>query len=321
MGKKSKNKIRKQYRIEFNFFCSKTNNNMRKTMFIFCLLGSLLTKNAMAQGYLRIGGGYSISASKDVFTLPVVRQDSNYMYHSDENIYGTIGSGGSFRLAGGYAFAQNFGLELDVNYLIGTKKSVGDQQFTASTNLSFAYTRQLRITPSFFVRASKGVVQPFAGAGVVLPLVGTVVVEEQITTASNAIYKERDIYGAFSLGFESYVGANIAWPNENFSFFVELRYSSLRIKSKKSELTQWSETELASGDVTDLLATARAYQTNVIFVDKLTPESNTVSGTVLSTNFDFDKPLDIKASITNFNALGLNIGVRMNLVKAAKAEG
>ncbi len=287
----------------------KTNNLI---LFFFILL----TQSLVAQeGYLRLGGGYSISASNDVFTQQITRRDSNNRYTYDANIYGTIGNGAHLRLSGGYVFSQNFGLDLDVSYLLGAKKQAGENDFHNRKELLYAYTRQLRLSPSFFVRANPGFIQPYAGAGIVLPVLGKTVLEDEITFNDRVIYREREVYGQLSLGFDAYIGVNIRWPNENFTLFVELRYTGLRIKSKNALMKQWTQTELVSGDITDLLATARTFEKEIIFVDEFTLESNTISGTVLNPNFDFDKPLEMLATKTNFNALGLNIGVRMRFGK------
>lgn len=267
------------------------------------------------EAYLRVGGGYSISTSNDVFTLRISEQDSNNLYLSDRNIYGTIGSGAQFRLCGGYAFAQNFGFELDVNYLMGQKKYAGERKTPFQTDITYAYTRQLRITPSFFVRANAGFVQPYAGMGIVLPVFGKTVLEEESNNASRFAYKERDVFGAVSVGFESYAGVNFQWPNKKFNLFLEFRYTGLRIKSKNATLVQWTETDAVSGEVTDRLVDAPLFLVETVFVDELTRESNTITATVYSANFDFDKPLELLASKTNFNSIGINIGVCLKFGK------
>ena len=283
----------------------------------FLFLFNFIQIGHTQEGYIRLGGGYGISASNDVFTLHVLKQDSNNLYLSDKNIYGTIGAGAQFRLCGGYVFAQNFGLELDVNYFIGQKKYAGERTTPSKTDLTYAYSRQLRLSPSLFIRANPGLIQPYIGMGIVLPIIGKTILEETSTTAQTNTYKERHVYGSFSLGFESYAGVNIRWPNEKFNLFIECRYSALRIKSKNAELVQWTDSDLVTGDVTNQLETAQTFIKEMVFVDELTRESNTITSTVYSANFDFDKPLEVLATKTNFNAIAINIGV---CIKFGKAE-
>jgi hypothetical protein len=70
--------------------------------------------------------------------------------------------------------------------------------------------------------------------------------------------------------------------------------------------------------VTDKLATADLFYTEINFVDKITYESNTlptVLGGINTSIPDFDKPMDDLTSKNNFNSFGINIGVRVNLLK------
>ena len=292
-----------------------------KTTLTSCFMLFLGIQFSTAQeAYIRLGGGYGISASNDVFTLHILEQDSNLLYISDKSIYGTLGAGAQFRLCGGYTFSQNFGLELDVNYLIGQKKYAGGLSSPYRENSTYAYTRQMRLTPSFFVRANPGLLQPYVGMGVVIPVLGKTVLEEEATIGTTQTYKERSVNGSFSLGFDSYAGVNIRWPNEKFNIFVEVRYTALRIKSKKATVVQWTSTNTTTGEVTDILETAATYVKETIFVDELTTSSNAISGTVYSANLDQDKPLEALASKTNFNAIGLNIGVCMRFGKAATTK-
>ncbi len=289
---------------------------MKKIIVISALLIWASILMAQQGAYLRVGGGYSISAANDVFTNTVLNQDSNFVYTLDQNIYGTIGSGAHFRLVGGYSFQQNFGMELEMEYLWGSRKYAGETTRADRNTVTYAYTRQLRIAPSFYVQASPGLLQPYAGFGLLIPLTGKTVLEEQLDNNLNSTYLVREVYGAFSLGFNGFVGVNVNYPNENFQLFFEIRHSNMRIKSKDALLVQWDETDKASGEVMDRLATANTFEKEIIFRDQLSPESNTITATVSSgVNFDFNQPLELLATKTNFNALSFNIGVKIRFAK------
>jgi hypothetical protein len=281
----------------------------------------------IAQAYLKVGGGYGFSASKDNFSSPILVMQGNNAIVSKENIYGTIGSGATFRLAGGYTFSNNFGVELEAYYLMGDKKYVAEESNISNDyrETKFANTKQLRVLPSVYARASKGLVKPYIGFGPVLPLAGFTYLE--LRTEEPAInkssYRYYKVSGNFTVGFESYCGASIDWPNENFNIFMELRYTGVRVKSKKAKLTSWTETEISSGNVTNKLETADLFYTEINFVDKITNESNTlptVLGGINTSIPDFDKPMDDLTSKNNFNAFGINVGVRVNLVKSKQPE-
>jgi hypothetical protein len=296
---------------------------MKKVIFFACLFSSQFI---IAQGYLKLGGGYGFSASKDNFSSPVLVLQGNNSIASKENIYGTIGSGATVRLAGGYTFSNNFGIELEAYYLMGDKKYVTEFS-NSSTNLnekSFAYTRQFRVLPSLYVKASKGLLKPYIGFGPLLPLAGYTYLEvkRQDPAAQTNSFYVRKVSGNFSIGFESYAGANISWPNENFNLFIELRYTGLRIKSKFAETIQYDITNTATGEVTDNLSSLTTFQREINFVDKLTPESNAFEGPggINAVAFDSTKPMDKLSSTNNFNAFGINLGVRVNLVSKKASE-
>jgi outer membrane protein W len=298
---------------------------MKKILFALCLLASQIIN---AQAYLKLSGGYGFSASKDNFSAPVlVLQANNNSIVSKENVYGTIGSGATIRLAGGYTFSNNFGVELEAYYLMGDKKYVAEESnITNNYNeTKFASTKQFRIFPSVYARASKGLIKPYVGFGPVLPLVGFTYLELRTEEPSinKSSYRYYKVSGNPTIGFESYCGASIDWPNENFNLFMEVRYSAVRIKSKKAQLSEWSETEISSGNVTNKLETADLFYTEINFVDKITNESNTlptVLGGINSSIPDFNKPMDDLTSKNNFNAFGINIGVRVNFVSKKASE-
>jgi outer membrane protein W len=300
---------------------------MFRILFFIALLSAQIL---FSQAYIRVGGGYGISASNDNFSTPITTIErtsptANTII-SKENIYGTIGSGATFRLAGGYTFSNNFGVELDMYYLVGDKKYATEtsNNTTNVNEISFAYTRQFRIAPSVYVRASKGMVKPYAGFGPVLPLTGFTYLEVDRTdpVSGNNSFYVRKISGNLSIGFESYAGVSMNWPNENFNLFAEIRYTGLRIKSKYSETIQYDIRNTTTGEVIDNLSNLSTFEREINFVDKITRESNAFEGPggINASSRDFDKPMDKLTSTTNFNALGLNIGVRMNFVRKKSEE-
>jgi hypothetical protein len=304
-----------------------------KIKFLFTLISAALFHQlTFAQAYMKVGGGYAFSAGATNFSTPQIEMyrvssTTNVPYRK-EFIFGTLGSGGVTRLALGYNFNKNFGFELDMNYLIGAKKYVSSltvydtiNQIKTYDEKSYAYTRQFRITPSFYVRASEGFIKPYAGMGIVLPLAGSTFLISDALTTSSQTYRVRKASGSFSVGFESYAGATCNWPNENFNLFVEVRYVALGVKPSKATVIQSEITNLNTGVVTNDLETMPTSIREINFVDVLDETSNVLEGPGgVSNNTDDTKPTDKIATTTNFNALGINFGIRMNLVKAKKAE-
>lgn len=285
------------------------------------LLGSILclcfiTTALSAQNFhLRFGGGYSISTSNDVFTMTNLTVDSNGVATAEENIYGTIGSGAHFRATGGYTFSSNVGVELEVNYLWGERKLAGGIYPPTDRRETFASTRQLRISPSLIILANPNFIQPYMGMGITLPVVGKTVTEEFRYSGDNFTEKVTEIRGDVSVGFHAFTGVNIQWPNERFRLFAEIRYTGLRIKSKTAEVVRWAEYDSNNEQIDNILEASSVAFTNIEFRDRVTLEDNIFSANLVSPDFDFNEPMNLLARKSNFNALGVNIGVRMDLVK------
>jgi hypothetical protein len=299
---------------------------MKIKLFFTLITAALFHQLTFAQPYIKVGGGYAFSASSSNFSSPIVEtvvQGSNTIVKYKEFVFGTLGGGGQVRTALGYNFSKNFGLELDFNYLHGATKYVSANTTLTNNTVekSYANTRQFRVTPTFVVRASEGLFRPYAGAGIVLPLAGStyLILDQQKDSLSTNIV--RKVSGTFSVGFESYIGTTITWPNSNFNIFVELRYVGLGVVPQKAEVIKWDVTNDNTGVTTSSLETLSTFSREINFVNVLDENSNAVEGPGgVNTIPDQTKPLDRIATTTNFNALGINFGVRMNLVKAKKSE-
>ncbi len=242
---------------------------------LFCYLFLLLT-STQAQVYVRADAGVGFAVGQDAFGVPSVERDSNNVVVQQNTIFGTFGGGARFGAVGGYWFTPSFGAELNVHYFQGFKQPYGSS--TSRTGNSYnrqAYSYQLRATPSLVVQAPTGKWRPFARVGVVLPLWGRLIVEEDwtYTTARGQRNKQTDIYGKFSVGFESSIGVNYA-INERLGVYVQATYTGLRIRSERAEVTK-DEEVATDGTLTDNLEGANIILTQVEFQDVMTKESNT----------------------------------------------
>lgn len=297
--------------------------------FSLCCSFFLLMTNTQAQFYMRAGAGAGFGVSQDAFGLSSLERDSNNTVILQETIFGSFGGGARFGLAGGYWLTPAFGVELDVHYFQGFKQPYGSStNANGSSYKRQAYSYQLRATPSLVVQATEGKFRPFARFGVVLPLWGQLIVEEdwQYVGARGTRSKETDIYGKFSLGFESSVGVTYA-VNDRLGIYIQATYTGLRIRSQRAEVTK--DEEIATdGTVTNSLETADVLFTQIEFQDVLTNESNTSS--LLTTFFgdvpkdilvqingtlDLDRPLNLPTQSSNSNALFLTLGIQYTFAK------
>lgn len=283
-----------------------------------------------AQVYVRGEIGAGVGVSQDAFGVPLVERDSNNIVVQQNTIFGTFGGGGRFGLAGGYWFTPAFGAEIDVHYFQGFKQLYGGSTSPIGNNYRRqAYSYQLRATPSLVVQATEGKFRPFARFGVVLPLWGRLLVEEDWTYNSSRgeRSKQTDIYGKFSLGFESSVGVTFA-VNERLGIYVQATYTGLRIRSERAKVSK--DVEVATdGTVTDRLESAEVIFTEVEFQDVMTSESNTNAlitafiddlpddvVVLISNSLDVDRPLNLPTQSSNSNALFFTLGVQYTFSKA-----
>lgn len=293
------------------------------TLFLICSFVS----ETQAQGFIRGGGGAGFNVSKDAFGIPSVEKDSNNIIIKQNTVFGSFGHGARFSVAGGYMITPYFGVELEMYYFLGfkqdygsTKGPVGDQY----NRTGFSY--QLRATPSLIVQAPLGKFQPYARFGVLIPLWGKTIIEENWNYSNgNSKEKQTDIDGKFSVGFESSIGLqyNIT---DNLGIYVQATYTGLRIKSDKAVVSKDMTTN-KDGSKKNNLENAKAMLTQIQFQDVLTEESNTssilaVTGQIpediiikIKNKIDQDKPLNLPTQTSTFNSLSFSIGIKYTFNK------
>ncbi len=293
------------------------------------LIGSLFVSFVEAQVYVRGGGGVGLGVSQDAFGMPFLEKDSNDLAVRQNTIFGTFGGGARFGVAGGYWFTPSFGAELNFYYFHGFKQLYGGSENARGASYKRqAYSYQLRATPSLVVQAPEGKFRPFARFGVVLPLWGRLIVEENwaYNSTRGTREKETEIYGKFSLGFESSVGVTYA-VNERLGIYLQATYTGLRIRSDRAEVTVDAETAV-DGTATNNLDGAETIFTRIEFQDVMTSESNTNAlltafiedippDVVVQMNnaLDLEKPLNLPTQSSNSNALFFTVGVQYTFSK------
>lgn len=272
--------------------------------FTLCLLVSTSFLSSLyAQAYVRASFGPGIGVSRDAFGLPALTRDSNEVVIEQRTVFGSFGNGLRASIAGGYWFTPYFGADLSVYYFAGFKQTYGGSvsasgSYYERTDITF----QVRIAPSLEVRVPEG---------------------KEWACAARGTRREKDteIYGKFSLGFESSAGIEYA-ISDRISIFAQVTYSGLRILSKNAQAIRDIDVD-ANGDVTDRLENGAVAFSKVEFQDVLTNESNVLallggffpdlpSDVVLQIDdtLDLDRPLNLPAQSINSNSLLLEVGLQ-----------
>lgn len=274
------------------------------------LLCAATTAQAQSKFYVGAQVGYGFPASGDV--LGAITTDT----HS-ENVYSTIGSGLTAGVNVGYNITSFLSFDLGAQYLVGRQVTEGSYTGANGSMESKMSTNQVRLIPSLIVKGGDGAVKPFARFGLMIPVAGTTTREYSEYSATTllpvpgAMLDQKytyEFHGAVSLGFDAGVGVSYD-ISENISLTAEVNYTALRIKTKSGEMTDFRGVLSVGGTavrelgMSDLPASKR----EINFVDELTSTTNSPS---TNNNFDANKAEDQLARRTNFNAIGLKLGVK-----------
>lgn len=268
---------------------------------ILPVLAVMTMGTASAQFNLGVSAGYGIGSPGRV--LGTNDQTDGVNTTSSENIYGTLGNGIQANLTPGYMFGEHFGVELGLNGFFGSKTTVeketspyGEKKHTQASN-------QFRITPAFIIKSGGEKISVYARTGLVLPLIGSVKSEiNDATLPATTIITELKTSGKVSLGYTGAIGLNVHF-GKKIGFFAEVGATSLRVKSKKTEINKYT----VNGN--DLLSAVPTYIKETNYVDKLTTSSN--STTTNSAGFDSNKAQDKLRQEANFSNFFIQVGFKI----------
>ena len=196
---------------------------------------------ATAQGgYASLSVGYAAGTSIEAIGVETTETATGTI-SSQKNIEGTYGSGIPIALAGGYMFSEHFGLEIGVNYFMGSvvvseiTNKPGDYK-----DISASQGDQIRVLPQLVLSTGSDFpIEIFAKAGVVMPVVGSTSFNKNITMGEVSVLSvEGNATGNFSYGYTGTVGAAYG-ISDNLSIFGELQYTGLRAKSNSKTITSY----------------------------------------------------------------------------------
>lgn len=278
---------------------------------------------ASAQGFygeLNVGYGFGYPSSVLGTTSHTTIVNGLPTGSTTENNYGSVGQGLNLTLAPGYMFNEHIGVELGLNYFLGsnvlvsqatsdfTSNALGMQNVEWNNGNGHAQSNQFRVIPALVL--STGTSNKLSGyvkAGLIVPVGGKTVVttERNIytlnplngTSTKDVEESETVTKGNITVGFRGAIGLNFA-ISDKISVFGEVFSTALQIKAKHSELTKRTLNGVSLIDNEEVID----LQTD--FVNEVT----TGNGTVVDNN----APSQALATKTNFNQLGLAIGVKFN---------
>ncbi len=241
----------------------------------------LTTVTASAQLSVGVKVGYAMPVGAELGT----RVDGN----TTTTIYGSYGAGIPASLELGYMFNENFGVQLDATYLMGTKVTTNEDVTSGSESKTTSVTSQFRLSPQFVVKAPFGIYSRFGAA---LPIAGHTTAT--FTDANGggvgvAVESEVVAKGKMSVGFIGAFGYEQKL-GDKLAIFGEVEYLGLNIKRASTEITSYK----VGG--TEIVGTLPSALVNTEYEDQTTVGDGKAQGTK-----------------SNYSTFGLNVGVRLTL--------
>lgn len=266
---------------------------MKVNRLVLVSIALVMGLSVAAQGvYVAPRAGYSLGLANNVLGNAMNAQSTSLLT-------GSLGGGFNTGLSVGYMITKEFGVELNAAYLFGAQQTMADVTLPTREVDAFAYTRQLRITPSVVLTTCRDGIAPYTRIGAVIPVWGKTTVEN--TTIENNVpsYSKMDISGRFSIGLNGALGLNVP-VGERLGLFAEADFIALNIFRNESEVLAYTVGE------SDLLAQLPVSKVKTVFVDEMNAESN-------ANGADVTRPANALTSASSYTAVGLNIGFRVRL--------
>lgn len=271
---------------------------------IFTVSTILIGSTAMAQGlYGSVNVGYGLGLPAQV--LGTDYEITSTGSETRTNINGTLGAGLNFGITPGYMFSEHFGVELGINYFMGSKIVASRTKTPFGTAEATAHSNQLRLLPALVVSSGGDKFKVYAKAGLVLPVIGTTFTKAEDTGAGGpgtGSTRELETKGSFSIGFNGVLGVNYGL-SEKLSLFAELSGMNLNIAAKEREVVT------ATNNGTDVMGFMKTYDKKIVYVDELTSTSNNAA---YNANYTQDQAQEVLKTRNNFSALFINLGVKFN---------
>ena len=253
-----------------------------KIMMAATLLASatLFSTNASAQdgfGYARFNLGYDFRNASATMTNTTATSATNQQM--------SLGAGFDLGLAGGYMFNKNVGIDLELNYLIGSPGTITNDDGTKSSSAVYS-SSSFRIVPAVVISAGMEGLNPYARFGLVLGVSNSYTVKTTTTVSSGSDVDEWKYSGGMAMGISA--AAGVMYPlNEKLMLFGELTSVSMSWAPTSGENT--SHTSTISG----YKPTTQPTQTYV----------SSISGTpAANTGLESSYP---------FSSIGIHVGLAM----------
>jgi len=279
------------------------------TQLVVACFITLFATNSHAQGiYFNIGGGYGLPAAPNLISTTEysITDNGNSMTYNYKLLKGggSFGKGIQTDAKVGYMFTENFGAELGIGYLAGSKSTSKTQGTSTNQTATYEQTMSgsmIRITPALRFSAGHGNVRPYARTGLVIGMGAKVKSMEKSNESNNGMSilgeVESEFSGGLSIGFACGVGVNCRMSNK-LGIYAELGVIAQSWAPKKSVITK------SVYDGVDELPYMSTSDKETEYV---------TSYTETDTNTDTSSPTKSLKMNLPFSSAGINVGVHISL--------
>ena len=189
----------------------------------------MLSSISLAQGYVKLGGGYNLSFNSMHLGTSSTGGSSGSSSH--EAVTGTLGKGVNVGGAFGYNLSSNVGFELGLIYKLSQEFEEKDQ-FETDTRTTTTEGSFFGFAPTIIVSASSKNVKPFAKLGLLVAIPSATLDEVE----SDGDTEKAEFSGGVDFGLTG--GAGILVPiGTNIYFIVEVDFISFTWKPDEVEVT------------------------------------------------------------------------------------
>jgi len=305
--------------------------NMKTIAILFLFISSSIT--AISQDFFvraEFSSDHSIFPSQFYSPLESIvgrdRMELEGQNYSQKVSKGTYAEGSTFSFGLGKEIGNHVSILFDLNYQKGS--GVQDvltniPQFNAS---QISTSETIRFQPGVILSTgNQNRISAYIKTSLILPVWGKVNSQTMIKDETGQIYAmlsqefnpditteinlETNTYGKLSVGIQSTVGIEYQLF-ERLHVFAEVDITNLDINLNRSELSSATGLISISEDTTSPidLSGMPEFIKNINYHDELTTSSNFQNGI---TDFDSNKSLDALNFGSNFNSMGIGIGVKV----------
>jgi outer membrane protein W len=267
---------------------------IQKTILLSAACFSLGCASYAQKSYFSFGAGYGFKAGSQNFAnFNNADIGNNSITYEQINL--SLGRGLNAGASFGYFFNDNVGLDLGVNYLLGSKTMATDDYVGGKTEITYS-GNMIRLNPSLILRAKSGKLNPYVHFGFIAG-VGSIHSGFKDIDMGDVMLIKIKLNGGIALGLSSAVGVDYKL-NDKVALFGEINAVNM------SYAPSYGKAIEASYNGVDALPDMTTSDKEFEFLNSYTETTATPPDS---------QPTKALKQKYPFSSVGLNLGLRIAL--------